>query len=319
MPEGARHALVVGGAGFIGSHLCDALVGRGMTTWCVDDLSSGRERHVAHLLGHRDFRFLHVDVLQRDAATRLFRETVFDVVFHLAANSDIRAGSRDAFLDLRLNLLTTLEILEAMRANGSRRLVFASTSAVFGETQALLHEESGPLHPISFYGASKAAAEAYLSVYAHTFGITTTIVRFPNVVGERSTHGVLFDFLRKLAATPERLDVLGDGRQQKPYLYVSDLIQALSLVVDRQQSPFEVYHAAGEGSTSVREIAQIVVDLAGSPQTAIVFGSEDRGWPGDVPRFAYDTRKLAALGWRARYASTEAVRHAVRRMIETDL
>ena len=309
-------ALVVGGAGFIGSHLCDALVARGVETWCVDNLYLGQPRQIAHLLGRPDFHFHDVDVLQRDAVGRLFRETVFDVVFHLAANSDIRAGTSDAFVDLRLNLLTTVEILEAMRARGARRLIFASTSAVFGESEALLHEDHGPLQPISFYGASKLAAEAYVSVYAHTFGIMTTIVRFPNVVGERVTHGILFDFLRKLAATPDRLDVLGDGRQQKPYLYVSDLVQALLLVLDRQERVFEVYHAAGEGSTSVREIATIVVEAAGSPQTAIVFGSEDRGWPGDVPRFAYDTRKLASLGWRPCYSSTEAVRYAVRRILE---
>ena len=309
-------ALVVGGAGFIGSHLCDELVGGGVETWCVDNLSLGQRRHVAHLLGHRGFCFREVDVLHGESVRRLFGETAFDVVFHLAANSDIRAGTSDAFLDLRLNLLTTLEILEAMRGSGARRLVFASTSAVFGESQALLHEDHGPLKPISFYGASKLGAEAYCSVYAHTFGITTTIVRFPNVVGERATHGILFDFLRKLAATPHRLEVLGDGRQQKPYLYVSDVVNALCLVAQAQRSLFEAYHAAGEGSTSVREIAEIVVEAAGSPETAIVFGHDDRGWPGDVPRFAYDTRKLAALGWRPRYSSTAAVRHAVRRLLE---
>lgn len=309
-------ALVVGGAGFIGSHLCDALVASGAETWCVDNLYLGQRRHVAHLLGRPGFCFRDVDVLQREAVRGLFEEVTFDVVFHLAANSDIRAGTSDAFLDLRLNLLSTLEVLEAMRRSGARRIVFASTSAVFGESAELLHEDYGPVKPISFYGASKLGAEAYCSVYAHTFGITTTIVRFPNVVGERATHGILLDFLRKLTATPHRLDVLGDGRQQKPYLYVSDIVDALRLVAQAQRSVFDVYHAAGESSTSVREIAEIVVEAAGSPETAIVFGSEDRGWPGDVPRFAYDTRKLAALGWRPRYSSTEAIRHAVRRLLE---
>lgn len=198
-------------------------------------------------------------------------------------------------------------------------VLLPGATAVFGESEAPLHEDYGPLKPISFYCASKLGAEAYLSVYAHTFGIMTTIVRFANVVGERATHGILPDLLRKLAATPNRLDVLGDGRQQKPYLYVSDIVNALCLVVEAQCSVFEVYHAAGEGSTSVREIVEIVVEAAGSPETAIVFGSDDRGWPGDVPRFAYDTRKLAALGWRPRYASTEAVRYAVRRMLEDGL
>jgi UDP-glucose 4-epimerase len=309
-------ALVVGGAGFIGSHLCDALLARGMETWCADNLYLGQRRHVAHLLDRPDFCFQEIDVLERPALRRLLEARPFDVVFHLAANSDIRAGTADAFLDLRLNLLTTVELLEAMRATGARRVVFAGTSAVFGENEARLHEDAGPLRPISFYGASKLAAEGYLSVYAHTFGIAATVVRFPNVVGERATHGILFDFLRKLAATPGRLDVLGDGRQQKPYLYVADLVEALCVVLERQREVFDVYHAAGEGSTSVREIAEIVVEAAGAPGTEIVFGGGDRGWPGDVPRFAYDTRKLAALGWRPRFTSTAAVRHAVRRILE---
>jgi UDP-glucose 4-epimerase len=307
--------LVTGGAGFIGSHLCERLIGRGEQVWCVDNLRLGRRANVAHLAALPAFRFHELDVLDRSALAALFDEAGFDAVFHLAANSDIAAGAADFRLDLQLNQLTTVAVLEAMQARGVKRLFFAGSSAIFGETDALLHEDFAPLEPISFYGASKLAAEAYISVCAHTFGVRAVVLRFPNVVGERATHGVIHDFLRKLAADPSRLEVLGDGNQSKPYLYVGDLIEAVLTAWDKAESAFAVYHAAGIGSTSVREIAEIVVAAAGRTDTRIVYGGRDRGWPGDVPRFRYDTSRLQALGWRPQRHSTAAVRHAVERIL----
>jgi UDP-glucose 4-epimerase len=303
--------LVTGGAGFIGSHLCDRLVERGDKVWCVDNLHLGRRLNVSHLEARPDFRFVEMDVLNRTTLEALFADARFDAVFHLAANSDIAAGLTNTRLDLELNLLTTVAVLEAMRAHEVKRLFFASTSAIFGETQALLHEDFGPLRPISFYGASKLAAEAYISVYAYTFGVRAVVLRFPNVVGERATHGVIFDFLRKLRGDKDKLQVLGDGNQSKPYLYVRDLIDAILITWDRADAPFNVYHAAGIGTTSVREIAKIVVAAAGCANTHIVFTGGDRGWPGDVPSFHYDASRLSGLGWHPKRNSTEAVRHAV--------
>jgi UDP-glucose 4-epimerase len=202
-----------------------------------------------------------------------------------------------------------------MRSHKVKRIFFASTSAIFGETDALLHEDFAPLKPISFYGASKLAAEAYLSVFAHTFGGRAVVLRFPNVVGERATHGVIYDFLRKLETDRAKLEVLGDGNQLKPYLYVGDLVDAILTAWDRAEEPFEVYHAAGAGMTSVREIAAIVVAAAGRADTRIIYTGGDRGWPGDVPRFRYDVSRLQALGWRPQRGSTEAVRYAVERIL----
>jgi UDP-glucose 4-epimerase len=193
-------------------------------------------------------------------------------------------------------------------------LFFAGTSAVFGESSAVLHEDFGPLQPISFYGASKLAAEAYVSTYANLFRLTAIVLRFPNVVGERATHGVIYDFLHKLEKNPAVLDVLGDGNQTKPYLYVADLIDAILLVWEQTSGALSVYHAAGIGETSVREIAEIVVAAAGRPNTEIRFGAGDRGWPGDVPKFRYDVARLQTLGWQPRRHSTEAVRLAVERI-----
>jgi UDP-glucose 4-epimerase len=308
-------ALVTGGAGFIGSHLCDRLLHLDHQVWCVDNFYLGRQRNIAHLEGAPRFKFLQMDVLDRPALDELFAQAKFDAVFHMAANSDIAAGNADAELDLKLNQLTTLAVLEAMRRHGSKRLFFASTSAIFGEVDQILQEDFGPLQPISFYGASKLAAEAFLSVYAHTFGISTVVLRFPNVVGERATHGAIYDFLRKLEVDVRRLEVLGDGRQSKPYLYVGDLIDAIIVAWDQAKGPFAVYHAAGTGTTSVREIVDIVVAAAGRPDTQIAYTGGDRGWPGDVPRFRYDTSRLEAAGWHPQRHSTDAVRIAVERIL----
>jgi UDP-glucose 4-epimerase len=307
--------LVTGGAGFIGSHLCERLIGQGERVWCVDNLRLGRRANIAHLVAQPAFHFVELDVLDRPALGDLFAEVRFDAVFHLAANSDIAAGAADFTLDLELNQLTTVAVLEAMQARGVKRLFFASTSAIFGETDALLHEDFAPLEPISFYGASKLAAEAYISVFAHTLGVRAVVLRFPNVVGERATHGVIFDFLRKLAADPGRLEVLGDGNQSKPYLYVGDLVGAMLTAWDKAEGAFAVFHAAGIGATSVREIAEIVVAAAGRHDTHIVYAGGDRGWPGDVPRFRYDISRLQALGWRPERHSTAAVRYAVERIL----
>jgi UDP-glucose 4-epimerase len=306
--------LVTGGAGFIGSHLCDRLIARGDEVWCIDNLRLGQMRNIAHLQEQPSFAFAELDVADGDALDALCRDVPFDAIFHMAANSDVRAGGDDLDLDLRLNFATTLEVLRAMRKHDINRLFFASTSAVFGEAAVNLSELNGPLQPISFYGASKLAAEAYISVLTQTFGKQAVILRFPNVVGERATHGVVFDFLRKLATNSECLEVLGDGHQTKPYLYVGELIDAILLAWDKSREPLTVYHCAGVGETSVREIAEIVVAAAGRSTTRIEYTGGDRGWPGDVPKFSYDNSKLRALGWYVRHPSTEAVREAVRRI-----
>jgi UDP-glucose 4-epimerase len=311
----AMRVLVTGGAGFIGSHLCDRLLDRGEQVWCVDNLRLGRRRNIAHLANQPAFRFVELDVLDKAALGALFGEARFEAVFHLAANSDIAAGSGDFRLDLELNQLTTVTVLEAMQTHGVKRLFFASTSAIFGETDAPLHEDFAPLEPISFYGASKLAAEAYVSVFAHTFGGRAVILRFPNVVGERATHGVIYDLLRKLESDRGKLEVLGDGNQSKPYLYVGDLVAAALTAWDKSEGPLAVYHAAGIGTTSVREIVEIVVAAAGRSDTRIVYSGGDRGWPGDVPRFRYDISRLQALGWQPRRHSSEAVRYAVERIL----
>lgn len=308
--------LVTGGAGFIGSHLCDALIARGDEVWCVDNLHLGREENVAHLADHPQFHFHKLDVLDRPRLDALFADARFDIVFHLAANSDIQRGVADSQVDLQLTFLSTFEVLQAMQRHNVRQVFFASTSAIFGETHDdLLHETYGPLQPVSFYGAAKLAAEAYLSVYVHSFGFRAWVLRFPNVVGERTTHGAVHDFIERLRRDPSRLEVLGDGSQTKPYIYVKDLVRAILLVQEKAPEPLAVYHLAGEGLTSVRQIAEIVIEEMGLPRARIEYTGGKVGWVGDVARFCYDTRKIRALGFVHRYDSTEAVRIAVRAIL----
>jgi UDP-glucose 4-epimerase len=307
--------LVTGGAGFIGSHLCDALLHRGDEVWCLDNLYLGREENICHLLGENRFHFHKADILERGELEPVLAESQAEIVYHLAANSDISLGNKDRSLDLRLNFLTTIEILEGMQRHGVKRIFFASTSAVFGDNPDLLREETGPLQPVSFYGASKLAAEAYLSVFAKSFGGQVWILRFPNVVGERCTHGAVYDFIARLRKDPTRLDVLGNGAQTKPYLYVRDLVRAILTVCQLATEPLAVYHVAGEGLTSVRQIAEMILEEMDLRNTPIVYGGGKVGWVGDVPYFNYDSSKIKSLGFAHRYDSTAAVRIAIRRIL----
>jgi UDP-glucose 4-epimerase len=307
--------LVTGGAGFIGSHLCDALVERGDDVCCIDNLYLGREENIRHLLPRANFRFVRASVLDRAALDDLFTAGRFEAVFHLAANSDIQQGSRDQDLDLQLTFMTTVETLKAMQRHGVRRVFFASSSAVFGDTPELLRETSGPLCPVSFYGASKLAAEAFLSAFTASFGFRACVLRFPNVVGERSTHGAVHDFIERLRQDSTELRVLGDGSQTKPYLYVKDLVEAILLTFEKAAGPLAIYHVAGDGLTSVRQIAEMVLAEMGLQGTPIEYSGGRVGWAGDVPYFQYDVSKIRALGFRHRYDSTEAVRLAIRRIL----
>jgi len=307
--------LVTGGAGFIGSHLCDALMARGHELWCVDNLHLGRLENIAHLRVNPKFHFERIDVMERKAMNQLFQDGQFEFVYHMAANSDIQRGSMDHQVDLQLTFLTTHEILEHMLVHGVKKIFFASTSAVFGETKDTLHENYGPLQPISFYGASKLAAESFLSVFVNNYGFKAFILRFPNIVGPRATHGAIFDFIARLKANPEKLVVFGDGTQRKPYLYVEDLVEAILTVVEKADSPLSVYHAGNEDLTKVSDMARIVLEEMKLSNCAIEYTGGDRGWTGDVPYFRYDMSKIKKLGWKPTYTSNESVRLAVQKIL----
>jgi len=308
------NVFVTGGAGFIGSHLARRLVAEGHTVTAYDNLSLGRREFLADLLDGGQCRLIEADLLD---LPRL-REAMagHDLVAHLAANSDIPRGVADPRVDLEQGILATFNVLEAMRACGVGRLLFASSSVVYGEARVIpTPEDYGPLLPISYYGASKLAGEGLATAYSHNAGIQVWIFRFGNIVGQGATHGVILDFVRKLRADATRLEVLGDGRQAKPYLHVTDCVDGMLFALHRADEPVNVFNLAVEDTVDVTTIARIVIEAMGLRDVRIEYTGGERGWPGDVPRVGLSSRRLAALGWTASMTSEEAVRRAAREVV----
>lgn len=304
--------LVTGGAGFIGSHLCDRLIEEGNNVTVVDNLVLGKKENITHLADHSKFRFIEADILDDERMKEIFRQGLFDMVYHLAANSDIQKGGKDPMVDFQLTFSTTFHVLQLMKEFEVKKLFFASTSAIFGETSDILSEDYGPLKPVSNYGAGKLASEAFISAFSSTYHIQTWIARFPNVVGERFTHGVIHDFIHKLQKNPNELEVLGNGEQCKPYVYVKDLVDGILFIIHHADEPYNVYMLGSDTRTKVKEIAQMVIEEMGLKAT-IRYTGGDRGWVGDVPEFRYDLSKVNRLGWFASHDSNESVRLAIRK------
>lgn len=303
--------LVAGGAGFIGSHLCDALLSKNNTVIVADKLIMG-SKNIEHLSQNTNFKFYEMELANQDNVDKLFKDNKIDIVYHMAANSDISKSANDTSIDFNDTLLTTRVLLESMRKNNVKNIFFASTSAVYGEMpDIVLNEETGGLKPVSYYGGAKLASEALISSYVSMCDMNAVIFRFPNVIGPRLTHGVVYDFVKKLRNNPKELLILGNGTQCKPYIYVTDLVNAIVKLTEQFEPGVDVFNISvmSEG-TSVTHIAEIVVDVLGLSDVEFKYTGGDRGWKGDVPRFKYDISKVLATGWKPEYTSDEAVRKA---------
>jgi UDP-glucose 4-epimerase len=311
--------LIAGGAGFIGVNLAAALIERGHDVLIVDDLSRGTREAMAPLADSAGFSFLQADCSEPDALDRALDAALdgrsIAEVWHMAANSDIPAGVADYRVDLRQTFLTTVALLDVMKRRGVGVIHFASSSAIYGDHgDDLIHENIGPLQPISNYGAMKLASEAQLRAAQEAYLDRVSVFRFPNVIGIPATHGVILDFVGKLKATPDELEVLGNGTQQKSYLHVTDLVRAMLHIADRGER-FAVYNIGPtDDGVTVRFIAETVRN-AFKPQAAIRFGEGNRGWVGDVPKFCYSVDRLLATGWAPQLGSVEAVVRAVNEII----
>lgn len=315
-----RRVLLTGGAGFIGSHLAEELLRLGNEVLVVDNFSSGRKEFTAHLESNERFSIKEADILSDDIEPLLGKS---DCVFHLAANPDVRLGVEDTRVHLDQNIIATYRVLEGMRRTGNGELLFTSTSTVYGEaTEIPTSENYGPMIPISLYGASKLACEALISSYCYTFDIKACLYRFANVVGSRSTHGVIHDFIEKLRNDPARLEILGrEPGTVKSYTHISDCIRALIHGWKVLSEPVEIFNIGSEDAIDVKRIADIVSEEMGLEDVEYNWtgGVDDgRGWRGDVREMLLSIEKLKSTGWKPRHRSEDSVRLATRELIRVE-
>lgn len=306
--------LVTGGAGFIGSHVVDALVGQGHVVQVVDNLISSTTQFLQAHLTSGAVEFHQHDI--RDLPFLLNHFTNLDVIYHLAADPSVKDSVQDPIESFDVNVRGTMNILELMRVNDIPRLVFTSSGGtLYGEPETFPTPETEPLHPISPYGASKAAGEMYLSAYADAYGLKISSARYANIFGPRSNHGVMYDFFQKLSANPTRLVILGDGSQEKSYLYVTDCVSAtlrLGEYLDAQKHPYTFFNVGSPETVTVTEIARLMVDILGLDDATFEYTGGSRGWVGDVRKNFLAIEKLQRLGWAPRYTFREGLELYIR-------
>jgi UDP-glucose 4-epimerase len=304
-------ALVTGAAGFVGSHLVDALLARGDEVVGFDNLSTGFDEFLEGAHAHPRFALVQGDLLDPAAPREAVRGA--DIVFHLAANADIRFGTQRPRRDLEQNTIATMNLLDAMRDAGCRRIAFSSTGSVYGEAQVFPTPEDAPF-PVqtSLYGASKLACEGLISAHCEGFGFGAAIFRFVSILGPRYTHGHVFDFARRLLDDPARLPVLGDGRQRKSYLHVEDCVRGVLLAADRiEDGACHVLNLGQDGACEVRDsIGWICDEMGVSPRLDFAGGA--RGWVGDSPFILLDCTRMRGLGWAPRQPIEASVRATLR-------
>jgi UDP-glucose 4-epimerase len=316
--QAIRRVCVVGGAGFIGGHFVDRLLSSDASELVTvyDNFSSGR---MWHLDAHRsDARLAVIRKDVRDLEALVAAASGHDTMIHLASNPDIARAVTDPAVDFDQGTLLTHHVAEAARRSGVSLVLYASGSGVYGDLGELeAAEDHGPLIPVSTYGASKLAGEALLASYAAMFGITARAFRFGNVVGPRQTHGVGFDFVRRLLADPDNLRILGDGRQSKSYIHVEDVIEAVLLAARAATEPYAVFNVATGDYVTVTEIAALAMDVVGlAPgRTRLEYTGGDRGWKGDVPVVRINTDRIRSLGWKNERTGPEALRASMDSML----
>lgn len=303
-------AFVTGGAGFIGSSLVDRLLGDGHEVTAYDNLSTGQARFVESAKKQAGFRFVQADLLDAEALATAMRG--HDFVFHLAANADVRFGTNHPTRDLEQNTIATSNVLEAMREHGIRNIAFSSTGSVYGEPEVFPTPEDAPF-PVqtSLYAASKLACEGMIAAYAVGFGMRTWIFRFVSILGERYTHGHVFDFYKRLKEDPETLHILGDGHQRKSYLYIQDCIDAILTAIGRSDAPVNVLNLGTDEYVEVNDSIDVIVEHLGvSPERTYEGGK--RGWIGDSPFIFLDCTRMRELGWQPKRSIRDSVRSTLR-------
>jgi UDP-glucose 4-epimerase len=306
-------ALVTGGAGFIGSHVVDELVHRNDEVIVYDNFRTGFKRHLEPAFSEGRIRVVEGDILDGSSLSKAMEGVT--TVFHLAANADVRGGQLDREVDLQQNVMGTHRVLEAMKAVGAKRIVFTSSATVYGEPDRFpTPEDYAPLQT-SLYGASKLAAEAIIQAYGEYFGIQSYVFRFVSWIGERYSHGVIFDFLNKLRANPVELEILGDGSQKKSYLHVEDGVRGIFLALERMTATKNVINLGHIEYMNVKKLAEIVCQELGLSDVQYRYTGGPRGWLGDSPFVHLDISKLQSIGFQPQISIEEGVRRTVRYLL----
>jgi UDP-glucose 4-epimerase len=308
--------LITGGAGFIGSHLLDRLLTLYDEVRVLDNLSTGTKANLSQSTSTK-MHFIHGDCTDKSDVKEAMNGV--DSVFHLAANAEVRLELNDPITCFQQNIYATHILLEELRHSTAHTLIFTSTSTVYGDATLIPTPEEYPTRPISLYGASKLASEALITAYAHTYDLKAVILRLANIVGPRSTHGVIHDFISKLKRNPKQLEILGDGTQTKSYLHINDCIDAILHVTTKSQSIMNIFNVGSADQINVKDIAQLIVNEMGLNDVVFQFMdgvNGGRGWKGDVKKMLLDVTKLESLGWKNIYSSTDAVTQTIRALLQ---
>ncbi len=308
-----KRVLVTGGAGFIGSHLVDELLSRGAEVAILDNFSTGRMQFLSAAEKHR-LKIVRGDVLDPAAVRDAMKDC--DFVFHFQANADVRGGKDHTRVDLDQNTIATWNVLEAMRVAGVSQIAFASSATVYGEPEIFPTPENCPLIQTSLYGASKLAGEAMIQAYCEYFDMRCFIYRFVSWIGERYSHGIVFDLMRKLQSDRTRLPLLGDGTQQKSYLYVKDGVNGVMLGIEKAGDRKNIFNLGHDYFVTVVDVVKIVLDELGLKDVALEFAGGKRGWLGDSPLVHLDTSKMKSMGWKPDVSIEEGLRRTVRYLKE---
>ncbi|RLG60683.1 UDP-glucose 4-epimerase [Candidatus Geothermarchaeota archaeon] len=314
--------LITGGAGFIGSHLLDKLCNISDVIYVIDNLSNGSMENIKGHLENEDVTFIKGDV--KDIDNIIKDKNSFDIIFHYAANPEVRVSTTNPEIHFNENILASFKVLEYMRKKDIEYLVFASSSTVYGEAKVIpTPEDYHPLNPISVYGASKLAVENLITAYSNLYGLKALILRYANIIGPRSNHGVIIDFINKLKSNPHELEILGDGTQRKSYLHVYDAVDASLHLVNyfiESKDRLDTYNIGSMDWITVKEIADIIVEEMGLKNVRYKYKlttKDGRGWPGDVKLMLLDISKLRRTGWNPKWDSRESVRMTARELLSS--
>ncbi len=299
------NCFITGGAGFIGSNLADALLAKGHNVTVYDNFSTGQELFVEHNLSNTNYKFIRADVLDSELLKSSMQG--HDMVFHFQANADVRGGMLNTKIDLQQNIICTHNVLESMRINNIKAIAFASSATVYGEPEVIPTPESISLIQTSLYGASKASAESIIQAYCEYFGMKSWIFRFVSFIGPRYTHGVVFDFMKKLKENPKELLILGDGSQRKSYLHVYDGVNAILTAIENAKEKTNIFNLGHFEYMNVIDLANIVCNRLNLNEVQYVYSGGKRGWIGDTPFVHLDIAKISSVGWKPQHRINEAI------------